>query len=485
MLLENLLIKALEFSRDLLFPKVQVRNPGSLYVGRAQDLFNREKNEEIYISGEELNSHGYIIGSTGSGKSTCLSSFIRQTILSGKGFALVDHSGLADEVVRFIAAIYKNKPDHVKKEIAERLVLIEPGLENVVGFNPLEVKKNYMVYQTVLELLNVFRSRWSDSFSLGPRTEQVFRNCLAVLIENKLTLLETNYFLGDKRFRQRLLSNFPVGEVKNFWSQTYDKLSDRQKILFGDPMANKVGEFTADPYIRCIIGSEKSTFDFREIMDKEKWLIINVEKNKLKSNFALLGSLFLSGLQQAGLSRVDTPYSQRKPFYVFVDEFQDFALQLVSDMQTVFAEARKYKLFLTVCHQNVSQLDKRLIQTILGNVKTILAFRINHSDASMLSPELNPDGKEFLTRKMTELGTGEAFFKIRGKPHRLVKLPLPADVEVDEQTIEELKNFSASHYSRPYQDVENEINDRHKKLGIRKDNSQAKQNNSGGDPDAW
>lgn len=465
-ILEKALIKSFEFVKDFLFYRKENPPLGSLYIGTSQSLYDRSKTEEIYLSGDDINCHVYLAGATGSGKSTCLLSFIRQHILLGRGFCLIDpHGDLSDEVVKFVASIFQNKTDREKLLIARRLIFVEPDVDALVGFNPLE-RGNSSAYQTLLELMGVFRNRWGDSFSLGPRTEEVFRNCLDVLIENDLTLLEVSHFLVNKKFRSVLLKNVANEEVKNFWLNRYDKLPANQQGMFRDPVANKVTELTSDPFIRLIVGQQKSTFDFRRAMDTKKWVVLNVRKAQLKTNALLLASLFLAKLQMAGLSRSNIAYSQRKPFYVLIDEFQDFSLSSVSEMETLLAQARKFCVFLTMAHQNVFQLERKLTEAILGNARTLLIFRVSHTDASMLAPELNPLSKEFLVKKLVELETGEAFLKFRGRPQRLTKLPLPPTPVIASKIIEELKNLSFSFYTKTSREIEEEIRQRHEKFGL-------------------
>lgn len=478
---EKIFIKLFEFTRDFLFSREEKPSSNSVYVGTAQSLFDRDKTEELYFSPAEKESHAYIIGSTGAGKTTFLQSVIRQHILLNEGLTVFDvHGDLSAEVLKFMAHLFKNKSDRERKIIARKLVLIEPfNLEKIISFNPLEVQKDESVYSTVLELVEVFRSRWAEFW--GPRTNELMRNALVILAENKLTLLEAPALLMNHRFRNSLAANIKNEEAKN-WLYRYNKLTEPQKTIYRDPSLNKIGEFLGDLSIRYLIGQEKSSFNFREAMDRQKWVILNLSKAKLKTNAFLAAGLFLAKLQTNALTRASIPYPRRRSFYVYADEFQNFVSEEVSDAETILSEARKYKVFLRMAHQNLYQINRKLIEAILGNTKVILAFRVNHSDAFVLSQELNPSAREFLTKKLTELEVGEAFLKIRGKPHRLVKLPLPEKVEVDEQTIEELKEMSMSNYSRPLEEVEKEIYERRKRLGLIKGNSTS---NTGDESDEW
>jgi len=475
--LEQLVIKIIESLKDFLFSKKQPRFLDSLYIGTAQSLFDRDKTEEIYLSSSEKESHAYIIGATGMGKTTFFEHLIRQHILLSEGFALFDvHGDLSEQIIRFMAYVFQNKNERERKIMARRLIFIEPfNLDRIISFNPLEVQKNESIYSTVLELVEVFHNRWAEFW--GPRTNELLRNTLEILAEHKLTLLEAPYLLTNHRFRNSLVRNIQNEEAKN-WVYRYNKLTEPQKTIYRDPSLNKIGEFLGDISIRYLIGQEKSSFNFREAIDKKKWIVINLSKGKLKSNSSLLASLFLAKLQMAGLTRTNILYSQRKPFYIFADEFQSLATKEVSSMEIILSESRKYKLFLRMAHQNIYQIDKRLIEAILGNVRAILAFRINHNDAFILSQELNPKANQFLTRKLTELEVGQAYLKVRGKSHRLVKLPLPEEVEADQKTIDELKNFSFSFYTKPHKEIEREIYERHKRLGLIRERSQTKYSSS-------
>lgn len=480
--IEKVLIKLFEFFKDILFSKQEKPSSNSIYIGRSQALFDRNKTEEIYQSPSDKQSHLYVIGATGTGKTTLLERMIRHHILSNEGLALFDvHGDLTEQVIKFMAHIFKSKNEMERKIMARKLILVEPfNQERIVSFNPLEVQRNESVYSTVLELVEVFRSRWAEFW--GPRTNELMRNVLVVLAENNLTLAEAPQLLLNNRFRNSLAVNVQNEEAKN-WIYRYNKLTEPQKTIYRDPSLNKIGEFLGDASIRYLIGQEKSSFDFRDAIDKRKWIIVNLSKGKMKSNSFLLASLFLCKLQLAALSRSNIPYQQRKPFYIFADEFQSLATQEVSSMETILSESRKYKLFLRMSHQNLFQIERKLLEAILGNTKAILVFRVNHSDAFVLSQELNPSVKESLTKKLTELGVGEAYFKTRGEPHRLVKLPLPEKVEVDSKTIEELRDLSFSYYTRPFEEIEKEIRERREKMGMTKESGQTESKTE--ETDGW
>ena len=482
--LEKNLVKLFEFLKDFLFLKPENPLSNSLYVGIAQALFDRNKTEKICIAPEGKEAHFYVIGATGTGKTTLLERMIRQHILSNEGFVLFDvHGDLSEQIVKFVAHLFENKDRKTQLRIAQRLVLIEPFDQlRTVSFNPLEVRRNESVYTTVLELVEVFRNRWEEFW--GPRTNELLRNALQILGEHKLTLVELPHLLINSRFRSALAKNINNEEAK-IWALRYSRLTEPQKTIYRDPTLNKVGEFLGEFSLRCLVGQEKGTFDFRDAIDRKRWIVVNLCRGKTKSNSFLLASLFMCKLQLAGLSRADVPYPQRTPFYIFADEFQSLATQEVSSMETILSESRKYKLFLRMSHQNLFQIEKKLLEAILGNVKAILAFRVNHGDAYVLAQEINPGAREYLTKKMTELEVGEVFLKIRGQPHRLLKLPLPEELTVDSKTIKELRDLSASFYTRSYREAEEEIRLRHEKLGLAARTSQTKTGQTKEDDDEW
>ena len=481
--LEKNAIRFIESLKRRISPVKEEQPSNSFYLGTAQSLYDRNKDERIYLSPPEKENHMYLVGATCTGKSTFLEHMIRQHILASEGFALFDvHGDLSEQIKRFLASRFKNKDDKGKEEFAKRLILIEPfNIERIASFNPLDVQNREKIYFTVLELVEIFKNRWEDFW--GPRTDELMRNMFLILAESGLTLLEVPAILLNSRFRKSLAPNIKNEEAQN-WLYRYNKLTEPQKTIYRDPSLNKITEFLGDVSTRYLLGQEKSRLDFRDALDQGKWVIFNIPKGHLKSNAFLLAGLFLCKLQLAALSRTDIPYSQRTPFYIFADEFQSLATKEVSSMEIILSESRKYKVFLRMAHQNISQIEKRLTQAILGNAKIITSFRVNHNDARILSPEINPGTKESLTKKLSDLETGKAYFKMRGKPHRLLKLPMPKEITVEEETVEEMKKLSFSYYTKPFKEIESEIEARHKRLGLTRQNSNESVNSSE-EEDEW
>ena len=343
---------------------------------------------------------------------------------------------------------------------------VEPfNHDRVTGFNPLEISPGSSVYASSLEMMNVFKARWD----FGPRMEELFRTCLVTLGENKLTLLEMPLLLTNREARDSLVGNLANQEIKSYWLDRYNKLSQGSEVQYREPVLNKITEFLTDENIRYMLGQARSTLDFRKAMDEGKWVILNIAKGRLKGNALLLGGLFLAKLQLAGLSRANVSFHQRQSAHIYLDEFQNFInARDAGDVETLLSESRKYNLHLTMAHQNLAQLDSSLLNAILGNVSALLCFRLGYKDALTLAPELSPADKNMLSDNLIKLRIGEAYLKIKGKPTRLVKIPFPVAPDVHPRVVEEFKNSSLSFSTRPLPEVKKEIEERHRKLQTKK-----------------
>ena len=468
--LEKLAIKIFEAGQksSLFTTRKKEIPPSGFYLGRSPKLYNRLEEEGIFLSPEENKGHWYIVGGTGTGKTTLIENRIRQSILQNSGFCLLDaHGDLSEKLIRFLASIWQYKERKQKEEMARRLILVEPfDNARATGFNPLEISQGNSVYASSLEMMNVFKARWPD---FGPRMEELFRTCLVTLGENKLTLLEMPLLLTNKEARNSLVENLTNQEIKSYWIDRYNKLSQGSEVQYREPVLNKITEFLTDENIRYMLGQARSTLDFRKAMDEGRWVILNIAKGKLKSNALLLGGLFLAKLDLAGLSRANISPYQRRPFYVYLDEFQNFInARDAGDVETLLSESRKYNLHLTMAHQNLAQLDNSLLNAILGNVNGLFCFRLGYKDALTLAPELSPADKNMLSDNLIKLKIGEAYLKIKGKPCRLVKIPFPVAPFVHPKVIEEFRNTSLSFSTRPLQEVKKEIEERHRKLQTKK-----------------
>ncbi|MFA5143760.1 MAG: type IV secretory system conjugative DNA transfer family protein [Candidatus Omnitrophota bacterium] len=467
--LERLAIKVFEAGQKKLASSdcQKIVPPSSLYIGRSPKPYSPREEENVFLSQSEGEGHSYILGGTGTGKTTFIENRIRHDILQNKGWCLLDaHGDLSEKLIRFLATLWQYKEGKQKEEMARRLLLVEPFHDRITGFNPLEASLGDSVYPCALEMMGVFKKRWPD---FGPRMDELFRTCLVTLGENKLTLLEMPLLLTNKEARCALVGNLTNQEIKAYWLDRYNKLSQGSEVQYREPVLNKVTEFLTDENIRFILGQARSTLDFRRAMDEGKWIILNISKGRLKSNALLLGGLFLMKLQLAVLSRANISSYQRRPFYTYLDEFQNFINARESgDVETLLSESRKYNLYLTMAHQNLAQLDSSLLNAIFGNITALLCFRLGYKDALTLAPELSPADKKVLGDNLIKLRVGEAYLKIKGKPARLVKIPFPVTPNVHPKVVEEFKKYSLSFSTRPLLEVKKEIEERHRKLQTKK-----------------
>ncbi|TVM03336.1 MAG: hypothetical protein CV087_05575 [Candidatus Brocadia sp. WS118] len=461
--LERLAIEILEAGQKYIFSlnRQDKISPNAFYLGNTTKLYNSLDEEPLFLSMEERMVNSYCCGGTGSGKTTLIESIIQDEIMQNRGFCLADaHGDLSEKLTRFLASLWQTKQGKQKEEIARRLILVEPSNpDRIVGFNPLEASTGSSAYSCALEMMNVFKSKWPD---FGPRMEELFRTCLVTLSENKLTLLEMPFLLTNKEARNSMVHNLTNQEIKSYWLDRYNKLSKGSEVQYREPVLNKITEFLTDENIRYMLGQARSTLDFRKAMDEGRWVILNIAKGKLKSNASLLGGLFLSKLQLAALSRADIPFPRRRPFHVVLDEFQNFlSTREGADIEVLLSECRKYRVNLTMAHQNLGQLNSDLLNAILGNINTLYCFRLGYRDALTLAPELNPEDKKILSENLIKLRTGEAYVKVRGKPVRLVKIQLPSSPYVSKEVVDEFKESCLSFSSRPLMEVRNEIEKRH------------------------
>jgi hypothetical protein len=322
-------------------------------------------------------THFYVIGATGTGKTKFLESLIIQDIVNGEGFAVIDpHGDLTENIKGWL--YHKTQKDFQKD-----IVLIEPtNFEKTVSFNPLEPIPGISSSEIASELVEVFRKIWIDSW--GERMADIMRNSLIALVENGLTLAELPPLLTNTAFRRKVMRN-----VKNPTClerlEYFNSLPPSTWREWIESTLNKVDAFLSDARIRDIFSSPKSSFNLREIIDSGKILLVNLSRGRLKGGANLLGALLVSKIQMAAFSRADLPQTSRKQFYLYIDEFQNFATESFVEM---LSEARKYKLSLIMAHQNLSQLPRSLRDSILANCGMQTCFRVNREDAQLLAKEL-------------------------------------------------------------------------------------------------
>lgn len=392
--------------------------------------------------------HVYIIGQTGAGKSGTLELFALSDIFHNHGYAIIDpHGDFAINNLKFIPA---NRLQDV--------VYFNPAdTAHPLGFNPLEVTDPNMKSNISSEVIGVLKRMFGESW--GPRLEYILRyTILALLDRPETTMLDITRMLTDKKFRKETLSYCTDTVVLQFWNVEFASWNDKFQAEAIAPVLNKVGAFTANPIIRNIIGQPKSTFNIRKMMDEGKILIVNLSKGLIgEDNAGILGSFLVTKIQLAAMSRSDIPdIEDRRPFYLYVDEFQNFA---TDSFATILSEARKYGLNLTVANQYISQMSETVRNAVFGNVGTMISFRSSADDAPILSKQFEPQfeagdllqmhNRNFIINMVINGEKAPAFSA------RTLNLP-PPQTDLTANIIEHSRTL----YSRSKSDIEQDINQR-------------------------
>lgn len=324
-------------------------------------------------------AHMYLIGKTGTGKSTLLETLMLDDLRKGYGFALLDPHG------DLVKKLYKTA---LASRQSDLLYFDAANPHQPFGFNPLanvSLDKRPLAASGILQ---VFKHLWQDSW--GPRLEHILRNCVLALLDYPdATFADILILLSDKQFRSAVVKHLTNSQIADFWTKEYEKYPERLRAEAISPIQNKVGAFLSNPVLKRILTEPQRKLNLRNIMDEGKVLLVNLAKGSLGEDTAnLLGSLLISRFDLAALSRANIPEAERKPFYLYADEFHNFTTQSLSGM---LSELRKYGLSLTLSNQFLTQIELPIRDAILGNVGTIIAFRIGTTDAEILSPEFAPE----------------------------------------------------------------------------------------------
>ncbi|MEK6854740.1 MAG: TraM recognition domain-containing protein, partial [Nanoarchaeota archaeon] len=320
-----------------------------------------------------------------------------QDILNGEGLGIVDpHGGFAEKMLDFVP----------ESRINDVVYFAPHDIDWPVAFNVMENVDPTQRHLVAAGLLGVFKKIWPDVWS--PRMEYILNNCILALLEYpNSTLLGINRMLSDKEYRKEVVSKIKDPVIKAFWVEEFAKYTDRFMTEAGAAIQNKVGQFISNPLIRNIIGQTKSAFDIRDIMDQKKIFIMNLSKGRVgEENSRLIGAMLITKIYLAAMSRVDVSEEQRPDFYLYVDEFQNFATESFKD---ILSEARKYRLNLILAHQYIAQMDESVSDAVFGNMGTMINFRVGATDAEMLEKELSP---EFYLQDIVNLGFAEIYLKL-------------------------------------------------------------------------
>jgi len=341
----------------------------------------RNKRVKFGIKEKDRLQHMYVIGKTGMGKSTLLENIAAQDILNGNGMCFIDPHGSAIDTLL----------DYVPDERVTDVIYFAPfDTQYPISFNVLEDVDPDQRHLVMSGLMATFEKIWPDTFS--ERMRYILSNTLLALLEFPgATLLGVNRMLADKDYRNAVIENISDASVRAFWVDEFNKWDPRYAREASAAIQNKIGQFTSNPIIRNIVGQEKTSFNLREVMDGKKILLVNLSKGQIgESNANLLGGMLITKLFLAAMSRSELGSARLKelpPFFLFVDEFQNFANRSFAD---ILSEARKYKLGLTIAHQYIDQMDEAVAAAVFGNVGSIISFRVGAADAEVLEKQFAP-----------------------------------------------------------------------------------------------
>lgn len=396
------------------------------------------------IKRDDRRRHMYIIGKSGMGKTKLLENMINDDIKKGEGVAVIDPHG--DLIM-----------DTLKKIPAERVkdvVIFDPSdREHPIAYNPMEVVDESLKIQIAAGIVGTFKKIFG--FSWGPRLEYVLNYTVLALLDTEgTTLLGVVQMLTDKNYRKKIVNNIKDPVVKKFWTTEFASYSEKFATEAIAPILNKVGQFTANSLIRNIIGQPYSTFNIRKLMDEGKIFLVNLSTGRVgETNASLLGSMMITSIQLAAMSRADIAEEERRDFYLYVDEFQNFATE---SFATILSEARKYRLSLIMANQYIAQMDEKVRDAVFGNVGTMITFRVGAQDAAILEKEFNPPfeaqdlinlPRQHIYLKMTIDGLSESAFSAK-------TLTVSAE---STGHVREIVKHSREKYTHPRDEVEKEV----------------------------
>jgi len=404
----------------------------------------RNKEVPFGIKKDDRRRHMYVIGKTGMGKTTMIENMIVQDIQAGHGLAFVDPHG--ESVEKII--------QHIPSDRINDVVYFNPAdLDYPMAFNPLENVDPKYKHLVASGLMGVFKKMWADSW--GPRLEYILNNTILALLDTPgNTMLGIARMLADKKFRSQIVANIKDPVVKSFWIDEFANYNDRFRQEAIAPIQNKVGQFLSSSVIRNVVGQPRSTLDLRDVMDNKKILLLNLSKGRIgEDNSALLGAMLITKLQLAAMSRVDVPEEEREDFYLYVDEFQNFATE---SFASILSEARKYRLNLTIAHQYIEQLDETVAAAVFGNVGTLVIFRVGATDAEFLETEFKPVFEE---SDLVNLSKYHIYLKlmingVASKPFSAVTIP---PISVQTGNLDKVISVSRERYAKPREEIEEKI----------------------------
>lgn len=356
----------------------------------------KNQNQVFGIKRVDRRRHMYAIGKSGTGKSTLLANMIIHDLKHGEGLAVIDpHGDLIETVLNYIP----------KSRINDVIIFDPSDPDAVVKLNLFEGGSTVHRELIASGIVSIFQKMYSNSW--GPRLEYILRNTLLSLLSQNAKLEDVLSMLTDKKFRDRTVANMDDQVLKNFWIAEFNTMQDRQRSEAIAPILNKVGQFVTSPLIRNVVNTQTSSFDIEQVMNEGKILLVNVSQGKLgEDNAALLGAMMITKIQLAAMNRVYTEEEKRKDFYLYIDEFQNFA---TSSFIKILSEARKYRLNLILANQYMDQIPDDVKAAIFGNAGTMVSFILGASDAEWMKKEF---GEKYTTEDLVSLGRYQIVTKL-------------------------------------------------------------------------
>ncbi|MFA6424451.1 MAG: type IV secretion system DNA-binding domain-containing protein [Candidatus Magasanikbacteria bacterium] len=418
-----------------------IADPEVNYFGLAN---YRNQNRKFGIKLDDRRRHMYIVGKTGMGKTTLLENMVLNDIYAGHGLGYVDpHGDTAEKILNYIPA---NRINDV--------VYFNPAdLDYPIGFNILETIRPDQKHLVASGLMGVFKKIWPDVWS--SRMEYILNNTILALLDFPgTTLLGINRLLADADYRRRVVNNTKDPVIKAFWQTEFANYNDKYKQEAVAPIQNKIGQFLSASVIRNIVAQVKSRINIREIMDEKKIFIMNLSKGRIgEDNSRLLGGMLITKIQLSAMERVDTPETKRPDFFLYVDEFQNFATESFAN---ILSEARKYRLDLIMAHQYMEQLEEEVLAAVIGNIGSIITFRVGSTDAEILAKEFIPT---FVEEDLINLPKFHIYLKlmidgVASRPFSALTMP---PIAIATGSLEKVIKVSRERYAQSRDKIEDKI----------------------------